>query len=207
VNAADERIYDWIRTTLDSVKKPYRVIPGNHDSSTTLTRSFSLDRYFKPEEKELYWREESEHHSFYFMDSSRGDFSDTQLNWLAENLQKEIKQPLVFMHHPPVFLSVPLMDDRNFPAPDTQRFLGCIGKSKLRPNVFVGHYHVDKVAVVEEAIIWACPSTFYQMSQLTEEFSIDHYRPGYRLIELSPLKVICSTHYLSEPALVVSGNS
>ena len=197
VETADDRIYAWIKATLDATARPWRVIPGNHDSSAMVARSFSIEEQFRSAEQEVYWREASEHHSFYFLDSAKGDLSAPQLSWLKANLEQEQKPPLIFMHHPPVHLSVPLMDRGNFPAPDGPRFLDALRVCRLKVNVFVGHYHVDKVAVVDEAIIWACPSSFYQMGQLKNEFEVDHYRPGYRLIELSPGRVLCSCHYLS----------
>ena len=126
-----------------------------------IARAFSLESYFHQSQQEIYWREESPHHSFYFLDSARGDISDAQLSWLGESLERETRHPLIFMHHPPIHLSVPMMDHHNFPAPNGPRFLGCLAASTLKANVFVGHYHVDKVAVVDQAIIWACPSTYY----------------------------------------------
>ena len=217
----DPEIYQWLKEILEDLPIAWRVIAGNHDCSTLMADIFSLSRYYHTAQKELYWKERWQKHDLYFLDTSQGDVSDTQLAWLQRNLVQTAQTtqtaqtaqaklltptpsltqathpPLIFMHHPPVKLSVPLMDDRNFPAPDSTRFLAVLKESSVKPHVFVGHYHVDKVAIMNEANIWACPSTFYQMCQMSQNFAIEHRRAGYRMIELTANGCVLSgTHYL-----------
>ena len=102
------------------------------------------------------------------------------------------------MHHPPVPLSVPYMDHLDIPSPNSQGFLELIHKCQTRVHVFVGHYHVDKTVQVDNLMVWACPSTYYQMSQTAEKFEIGDYRPGYRLIEIHPERLLVRSHYVTD---------
>ena len=196
----DKAIYSWVREFLEHFAIPYSIIPGNHDDSHMLASCFSLKEHYHEQEKELYWMEYWEDIPVFFLDSSQGDISDKQKYWLQEKLSVVTRSPLVFMHHPPVALAVPYMDNLP-PRPNTESFVSALQASSHMVHVFVGHYHVDKVAVLENAIVYATPSTYFQMGQAAQHFEIDHRRPGYRLIELHQGTVLTSTHYVAHTPL------
>ena len=198
----DPIIYEWIYEFLEEVSIPYRLIPGNHDDSKLLSTQFSLLGFYDKEEKEVYWLEYWDGTPIFFLDSSQGDLSDKQTNWLHDKLRNVEKSPLLFMHHPPIDLHVPYMDNLP-PRPDTDRFFDTISVSPYRVHVFVGHYHVDKMAVYRNAIVYATPSTYFQMGQKERCFEVDHHQPGYRTIVMQKQGLTTSTHYVSHIPLRV----
>ena len=100
------------------------------------------------------------------------------------------------MHHPPSHLSVPYMDELNIPSPNTQCFIKILKICESHVHVFVGHYHADKIVQMSGMTVWACPSTYYQMSQSVKEFRIEDLRPGYRLIEIQPDRILVNSHFM-----------
>ena len=100
------------------------------------------------------------------------------------------------MHHPPAICGVPYMDlNHSFKQIDRfQKLVKSIGK---HIEVFCGHYHVDKVIEVSNMRIHITPSTFFQIRDDIEEFGVDHYRIGYRLMDLNGLDLSHEVVYLN----------
>jgi 3',5'-cyclic-AMP phosphodiesterase len=194
---ADPEVYGWLREELDRCGTEWAAIPGNHDGSAEMAGAFGMEERLQG--GELYWREEWAGRRIFFLDTARGDISQSQLDWLGKGLaeQDQREAPLVFMHHPPVPLGVPYMD-RLEPRPDSIRFLAALGTSQRPPHVFTGHYHVGSFTALPEATFWACPSTFYQICQSSEDFRVDHRRPGFRMVNILPKGIRCSLHHLEE---------
>ena len=189
--------YRWIREQIETTGIPWYVIPGNHDDSHIMSRAFSLEEHFHPEESEFYQTFEWEQRPVFLLDTARGDLSGVQRKWLEGELQRipSSIEPLIFMHHPPMPLSVPYMDELDIPSPDTRQFLETIRKCPAEVHVFVGHYHVDKNLRADHLTVWTCPSTFYQMSQKADQFGIGDTRPGYRIIDIYPDRLFVGSHY------------
>jgi Icc protein len=190
--------YHWIRQILDGLEVPWFVLPGNHDDSAMMSEAFSLQNHYHCKDSEFYQVFQWEQRTFFLLDTAKGDLSEVQRSWLVTELKNQDTSipPLIFMHHPPIHLSVPHMDEMDIPSPDTQRFIKTLKTCESHVHVFVGHYHADKIVQMSGMTVWACPSTYYQMSQSVKEFSIEDLRPGYRLIEIQPDRILVNSHFM-----------
>ena len=190
-------IYRWVHAQLATLPIPFAVISGNHDDSAQVAAQFSHQHNFYEADGELYWMEHWGSVPVFFLDTAKGTLSARQYAWLAQRLSALQQDPLIFMHHPPFPLQVPYMDSV-YPYTDPASFLRLFQDCTFHAHIFVGHYHVDKIAVQGNVSVYACPSTFYQMGQRKAAFSVDHHRPGYRMISYQEGALIVSAHYLPE---------
>jgi len=198
LSAGEPGAYEWIRAELDACGLPWLVLPGNHDDTAMINDAFGLGECYRPAEREIYRKGVWEDRPVYLLDTAAGDISRAQAEWLRKGLAGDPAgpEPLVFMHHPPMRISVPFMDDTDLPSPDTAAFFDVLAASRSNINIFVGHYHVEKTARFRNATIYVGPSTYFQIDQFSTGFNIDHVRPGYRLIEVHPDRLLSACHYL-----------
>ena len=63
--------------------------------------------------------------------------------------------------------------------------------------MFCGHYHVMKKVNLENLECYITPSTYFQLDMNVDGFAIDHYNPGFRIIDLDEEKMSTTVHYLS----------
>jgi len=196
--SGDPGSYEWIRSELRNCGLPWLVLPGNHDDSGMMNEAFGLNEHYRPAEREIYRKLEWEGRPVYLLDTAAGDISRAQAEWLRKGLAGDAAgpEPLIFMHHPPMRMSVPFMDNIDMPSPDTAAFFDVLAASRSNVNIFVGHYHVEKTARFRNASVSIGPSTYFQIDQVSTDFKVDHLRPGYRLIEIHPDRLLSACHYL-----------
>lgn len=188
-------IYTWIRHQIERTGIPYEIIGGNHDNVPMMTSCF-LDEDMSNDEEEYYFADEMAGQHILYLDSAKGMLSDQQLSWIEVEVQRAKKHSLmVFIHHPPLHAGVPHMDNKyglhNYP--DLLRILS------LHPStvqVFCGHYHVDRSVAWKNVMVHITPSSFMQIFPYVEEFAIDHYQIGYRVIDFSEDAIRHSVRYL-----------
>lgn len=186
-----EDIYDYILGLLDHYNISPLVIAGNHDCSSMLAQKFGLEIN---SDSEVYYMRHWNGYNVLFLDSGRGGMSPNQYQWLESQLS--VDEPvLIFMHHPPAVCGVPYMDN-NHAFQEIERFQEVIRTSGKEVHLFCGHYHVEKDVDVDNLHIHITPSTFFQIRDDIEDFGVDHYRVGYRLIQLGDRSMTHSVNYL-----------
>ncbi len=193
----DAAIYRWIsRVTRDQLKEiPFYAIPGNHDDSRMMAAEFRLPMH--PEQGEVFYSIQSPYGRLLMADSARGRLSDIQLEWLKLSLQANNKHTVIFIHHPPCLCHVPYMDD-NYALQDRKRVMDTIqGESNAEVFIFCGHYHVDKSIHLDNVDVFITPSSYFQIDASQKDFAVDHYRVGYRMIEITDEALITSVYYLT----------
>ena len=62
-------------------------------------------------------------------------------------------------------------------------------------NVFVGHYHTEKLIVQDGINIHLTPSTFMQIDTRTPNFRMEHSSPGWRIIDSYNGRLDTEEHY------------
>ena len=192
---ASPDIYAWIIEQLkEHVQVPYYVIPGNHDDSKTMARSFDINDKLIGDE--LYYSISHNGYTLVCLDTAIGKMSGSQKSWLAKILSGiQDSQLLVFMHHPPIEGLVPHMDNR-YALQDRDEVLEILTKVEKPVHVFCGHYHVDKVIQHHNITVHITPSSFIQIDQRRDDFLVDHLQPGFRMIEMRKSRMYSQVHYV-----------
>lgn len=180
---AHPAIYTWIRQQLDALEITYDLISGNHDDPILMAQVF--DREHLVVDGAMYYQRQLEGFPYIFLDTTTGIISQKQLSWLRHALKQQLGRLIIFMHHPPLLAGVPHMDI-NYPLENRDEVLDILLDYPGQIDIFCGHYHVDKSIRVEQVNVHITPSNFFQMDQYSESFAVDHRRPGFRLIEVSP---------------------
>jgi Icc protein len=87
--------------------------------------------------------------------------------------------------------------DNNHSFKQNERFQSLVQGIGKGVEIFCGHYHVDKIVELPNMRIHITPSTFFQIRDDIEDFGVDHYRIGYRLLDLSPKQLKHEVIYLN----------
>ncbi|MBX2817241.1 MAG: metallophosphoesterase family protein [Saprospiraceae bacterium] len=183
--------YEWLMPHLHEVGVPFCIVPGNHDSVSLIKAAAGVDATF-----DEYQRDILDDHTILCLDSSKSQLNNAQLEWLHQQLNAGSGPVVLFIHHPPTTLAVPYMDARHSLSGREDLMRICL-KSGRRMMVFCGHYHVDKVVIEDNVTIFSTPSCYCQIASHTDEFLVDHYRIGYRIIELSHRSLTTEVRYLT----------
>jgi len=189
----DAETYQWILEQLKETAIPFLAIPGNHDDSKLLATGLELDILLKKDE--LYFVKKWGDWTCLFLDSAIGTMSDEQYTFIANELTKISDKCLVFIHHPSAYCGVPFMD-KKYSFQEMEKLQSAFSNYSGTLNIFCGHYHVHKTTYTHNQIIHISPSSFFQIDQHSSDFKVDHYRIGYREIELHEGRLETSVHYL-----------
>lgn len=182
LDRGDAEIYHWVKTELDRSNVPYLVIGGNHDDAPLLAAVFGQEDRLKNDE--FYYLETIADRQVLFLDSSTGLISDAQLQWLEATLTDSQEEPqLIFMHHPPLLAGVAYMDTQHS-LRNWDVVADLLNQQPFSVEVFCGHYHVHKSIQLHNLSVHITPSTYFQIDQFQTNFQVDHYRPGFRVIDL-----------------------
>ncbi len=195
----DPATYAWVRKQIDQLPFPNYVIAGNHDNSVIMAEVFNKRHDLTS--GELYYALPLEGRPALFLDSSKGEFSATQWDWLREYfLALRDTNIVIFMHHPPLPADVLFMD-RKYAFRQSDEFLELVRDLPCHVTVVCGHYHVEKVVQRGNLLVLLSPSTFYQLKQDTPEFAVDSYQIGIREINLTTHGTNSTVVYL-EPSQI-----
>jgi len=174
----EEEIYDWAKKKLITTNLPFSIIAGNHDDSALMCNVF----YQKPDIQEYYYTLNFQNTKLIFLDTCRGDMSEEQYKWLEKELVTE-KNIVIFMHHPPIKMGVPFMDNK-YAFRSSEKF--CKLFESIYHNVFIfcGHYHHERTVKRFPLEINICPSTYYELNDFKENFAVSNDHIGYRVINI-----------------------
>ena len=103
--------YEWIKPLLEETGIPFSIISGNHDDPASLAEVFGLNGALH--NGELYYEQKIGAQKCLFLDTTTGLISDHQMDWLNDQLSLCNGRAIVFMHHPPVLMGVPFMDENH----------------------------------------------------------------------------------------------
>lgn len=184
--------YNWIKARLARLRIPYEVIAGNHDKSPMMKEVFELNHLGKDEE--LFYAKKMGKWTCLFLDSAMGKHSDNQLKWLKRQLYQADDDLIIFMHHPPVKVGVPFMDN-NHALQDMEEVQQILFEFQHNVTIFCGHYHVEKTVRINNLLIQITPSCYYQIDQSSPEFKIDHRRIALREIHLNGKSIHTTVRY------------
>ncbi|MDM8559719.1 metallophosphoesterase [Thiotrichales bacterium HSG14] len=185
--------YAWIRQTLLTFPCPYLVMAGNHDHVMRMKSAFDL-----PESDisngMLYFSRNIKGRRLLFLDSSPYQVSKQQLEWLNEQLTESNEPVLLFIHHPPLKCGCQFMDDHHA-LQNIDDVWEVLDQHSHVKHIFCGHYHTEKTVTKNGKSIYLTPSTVFQIDTENYHFSIDHIKPGWRIIEWKGTQVHSKVEY------------
>lgn len=190
-----EDVYTWIRNQIQALGIPFEIIGGNHDDIRMMTMGL-LDEDLSNEQSEYYFADELAGRHILYLDSASGTISEEQLSWIQREVERSAGyELLVFIHHPPLLAGVPHMDNE-YALQNNEDLLAILQQHIAPVQVFCGHYHVDRSVVWKNVMVHITPSSFMQIFPYVEEFAIDHYQIGYRVIDFADDTIRHSVRYL-----------
>jgi len=191
----EEGAYAWVAEIMANITVPWVVMGGNHDRISAMAKYFNLKDDLK--NGMLYFSRVIKGRSLFFLDSSSNYVADEQLDWLYRNASMITDEVLLFMHHPPALCGCLFMDTRH-PLRNIEDVRATLRSLPNIHNVFVGHYHTEKLVVQDYKNIHLTPSTFMQIDTQTPGFRVEHVRPGWRIIEWNQSRLETEVHYALE---------
>ncbi len=180
--------YDVLAAELGHRVERLRIVPGNHDERTALTRR--LPNACATIGDRVAFLTETRGWLLIGLDSQRpgesaGSLGLQQLEWLRAMLEaKRDTDTILFLHHPPIDVASPWLDAIALQDADA---LGSMldGHPQVR-LVLTGHVHQEASGSLGRARVLTTPAVGPQFRPHTETLEIEHGPPAYRVIELSP---------------------
>ncbi|MFK8058005.1 MAG: metallophosphoesterase [Saprospiraceae bacterium] len=171
-----------VHARLTEVGVPFSFISGNHDNSIDVAGVCCENT--PPVDGELYYRKDLNGSSCLFLDTAKGHISETQKTWLANELSDEQRTTHVFMHHPPIHMGVPFMDDNHAISDEGGELFEILFSGNRPVHVYSGHYHTARSTQVGIHSVHLCPSTYFQLDPNLKEFGVSHSMPGIRHVQM-----------------------
>lgn len=153
-------------------------IPGNHDDINAMEHVFSKQKLFIPGKKLITTKWDFVFINTNGINSDKGRLSDNELKHLALELENsKNKNTAVIMHHHPIEVSTPIVDEYILKNKDD--FWKII--SNHRVNIIIcGHVHGDYSLKYKNTCIEASPATCFQWTKSSTELHLEN-KIGYKI--------------------------
>lgn len=168
----------WLRDQLMEIPQPIYLLAGNHDDTSMLRSVFELSGEASTP---LDYSFQVGGANFLALDSSRGELSETQLDWLREQLKNQQIQA-IFIHHPPMPLGCAFMDAK-YPLRNTAPLQTILRARKAVLPVFCGHYHTGLTATDGKLLVHSCPPVSFHIDPNTPDFKQRDLPAAFQLIQ------------------------
>jgi Icc protein len=115
----------------------------------------------------------------------RGELPQSELNRLERLLESDPQSPtLIFLHHQLVPVGSAWIDQ--YVVSNADQFFKIIDRFDNVRAVSWGHVHQEFYRARKGVDLLATPSTCVQFQPLSDDFTVDHIMPGYRVYDLHP---------------------
>jgi Icc protein len=166
VETGSEAEYEAFREVVGNFPIPLHLAAGNHDDAGTMVKSFGGTTLLGHTDSPYYVVQYSDA-AIIVLDSSvpgsvSGSLGTEQLLWLDETLRAVQTPAFVCLHHPPVPVGIPFLD--NMRLEDGPALAQVISRYPHVPRVLAGHIHRAITAGFAGTILTIAPSTFRQAS-------------------------------------------
>lgn len=183
------------KTLLDKLMLPYFVIPGNHDDRFNVLSAFDKQTCPITDENQVFIQYvindfplrlialDSTHKG-----NSGGKICEERALWLDRQLAKDREKPtIIFMHHPPLKLSVLETDHDGFK--DVKKLKNIIKKYDNIERIVCGHVHLATYSQWQGTTVSTAPSTGLQLlldlsMEQASQFLLEP--PAYQLHHWTP---------------------
>jgi len=193
--------FDQAASILSRLIAPCFVIPGNHDNRENFVSEFSgtsalPDKpWFTSEQPFINYVIDGFDLRLIALDSTSdgkpgGEICETRAAWLNDRLAEAPSKPtIIFMHHPPIMLSVRETNSDGFSG--IERLGEIIEKYPNIERIACGHVHLPTFARWRGTIISTAPSTGMSLMldlTLKQESAFHLEQPSYHLHHWTPEK-------------------
>lgn len=167
----------------------YGVIPsivlGNHDAYRNVTRHCRVE--VNAVEGKMCYSHGDQRLKRVFLDSSDNTVGNSQLAWLARELDGASKVAL-FIHHPILEIDTPV-ERSGVALRDRREIKRVLTSFDCEVTVFCGHYHM--IDETHEANIrqFVTPAVSYQIVKRSDRIRVDTHTFGYRVLEIDGAEI------------------
>jgi 3',5'-cyclic-AMP phosphodiesterase len=151
------------------------LILGNHDTFEDVKEYFVKDKT----KDALYYKTEDAYYQWFFLDSSTETLSETQLDWLQNELD-ESKELILFVHHP--VLGIDTQADRLYPLKNREELQSILLNFDNKVTIFCGHYHMNDEQEFKNIKQYVTQSLSFQLERNAQALVIDNSNFGYRIL-------------------------
>jgi Icc protein len=169
----------WLFDKLASYNSGFKITLGNHDSFSEVMELYKNSQPVSSDE--LYYTQEDEFYKYLYMDSSSGTISNSQLEWLRQEINT-LKKIIVFIHHP--ILGFETGMDKTYPLQNRELVNEILQQSRNDVTVFCGHYHMPDRRTVGKVTQYITPSVAFQVNKNAQTIEINTNSFAYRLITI-----------------------
>lgn len=170
--------YRLARKQFDTLTTPAYYLVGNHDSPKDLRTglSFGTHRLLSDGDEELYYEFTARNFLCIALHSSiptqrQGLISSKQLRALRERLAGSTQRCLIFLHHPPITVGSPWMDENMLLKNGSDLHTLLTHFRDRIVGVFFGHIHQPLQIVKDGISYFSSPGTIFQFSTLPSDTS------------------------------------
>jgi 3',5'-cyclic-AMP phosphodiesterase len=182
--AHDEELptYRQLKDFLDKLNIKYYCLPGNHDQPQYLKETFK-DNFIGQFQHFICGGWQIILLSTAIPGKVHGRLNNQQLTLLSRAVQENREPAVIFMHHQPVPIQCPWLDNIGLENPD--EFLTILQSTTSVKAVFCGHVHQEFKHLRNNIVFYGTPSTCFQFKPHSMIVEYDNALPAYRSIKLN----------------------
>jgi 3',5'-cyclic-AMP phosphodiesterase len=169
--------YPWFFDLIKDFKVD--LTPGNHDLGSEVIKYYGRDKIKST--GELYYSYVDQYYRYIFMDSSSGEISEQQFQWMKGELITS-QRLVLFIHHP--VLEIKTAIDQKYPLHGREQIKQVLQSSRSEVTIFCGHYHMNDEQTNLNIKQVVTPSASFQIVKNASSIEIDTSSFGYRIITL-----------------------
>lgn len=175
--------YEHVQNLLSPLETPIYWLPGNHDCLSVMQQILN-SAPVSP--RKVFTRGSW---NFILINSGvtgcvHGQLSPQTLDWLDFRLGVEQHPTLVALHHPPFPVNSNWLDASTLKNPE--ELFAVLDRYPQVKLVLFGHIHQEFNRQRNGVHYLGSPSTCIQFEPQSANFSLDHKKPGFRLLKLYP---------------------
>lgn len=180
VNRGARSDYEGVKSILNTLHVPYLPMVGNHDDRELFREILPLPEACM--EDFIQYQVETDDGLIVCLDthkvgSDAGEICVARSAWLYEALKRATSTSvLIFMHHPPMSLGLPMQDTDQMQSGEA--FLDLISEFPCVKYLFIGHVHRPITGTIRNIPFSTMRSVLYQAPPPRPEWSWETFKPS-----------------------------
>ena len=180
---------EWLNSVLPEAPQTI-IMPGNHDKPSVLWEVFGPKKCIN---HDFYFALDIDAYKLLFVDTSSYSLPDDQIEFIKREAANQAS--LLFIHHPPDIINPVGFMGINHALANAEQVSKVIKESKIK-HVLCGHYNnaIDKRC--DGFYLHLTPSPAFQIDLDSEEFHLQPFEPGVRIIDIEQSSVTSHIVYV-----------